>query len=171
MPQNEKPDTQSLYRPGVGIILMNKEGKIFLGMRHDSLKNADHEFAWQMPQGGIDAGEEPVDAALRELEEETGVPAHAVTVLGETPDWLFYDLPKDLQTKLWGGRYKGQRHKWFLTRLEGPDSLINIHHPTTPEFCAWRWATQDEAQSHVVDFKQDLYRAVFSYFYEKFTSV
>jgi putative (di)nucleoside polyphosphate hydrolase len=146
------------YRPCVGVVLTNAAGLVFAGQRLDSTAEA-----WQMPQGGIDAGEAPLDAALRELGEETGVPASAVEVLAEAPDWIAYDLPFDLVPKLWKGRYRGQTQRWFLMRLNGGDELIDIVRPD-PEFRAWRWAAPDELIEMIVPFKRATYRAVFDAF-------
>ncbi|WP_398398010.1 RNA pyrophosphohydrolase [Sandaracinobacteroides saxicola] len=135
-------------------MLVNGEGKIFVGQRFDSVVEA-----WQMPQGGIDPGEDPWTAARRELEEETGVtPAH-VEKIAETAGWLSYDLPPELRAVLWKGRYIGQRQKWFACRFTGTDADIDIA-TTHPEFKAWRWADPDTLPDLIVTFKQDLYRAL-----------
>lgn len=146
------------YRPCVGVILTNPAGLVFAGQRIDSTAEA-----WQMPQGGIDAGEAPLDAALRELREETGVPASAVEVLAEAPDWIAYDLPAELVPRLWKGRFRGQQQRWFLMRLVGGEDLIDIATPE-PEFRSWRWATPDELIELIVPFKRATYRAVFDAF-------
>lgn len=134
-------------------MLVNTDGLIFTGER------LDMPGAWQMPQGGIDEGEDPRAAALRELEEETGVPAASVTCLKEASDWITYDLPDDLLGKVWKGRWRGQRQKWFLMRLDGPDSLINIA-TETPEFARWRWSDQQSLVRDIVGFKRTVYEAV-----------
>ncbi|MBP7241199.1 RNA pyrophosphohydrolase [Amaricoccus sp.] len=149
------------YRPCVGVILTNADGLVFAGQRIDSTAEA-----WQMPQGGIDPGEEPVDAALRELREETGVPAAAVEILAEAAEWIAYDLPHDLVPKLWKGRFRGQQQRWFLMRLTGGEGLIDIATPE-PEFRAWRWAAPDELIEMIVPFKRATYRAVFEAFRDR----
>jgi putative (di)nucleoside polyphosphate hydrolase len=146
------------YRPCVGIVLINGAGLIFAGQRLDSPVPA-----WQMPQGGIDAGEKPKAAALRELWEETGIAADQVTVLDKTRDWITYDLPPELLGKVWGGRYRGQRQKWFLMRYDGPDEGIRIATPH-PEFSAWRWIGADEMVSGIVPFKRAVYQQVVAAF-------
>jgi putative (di)nucleoside polyphosphate hydrolase len=140
------------YRRGVGVMLLNREGKVWVGARID---NSDD--AWQMPQGGIDEGEEPWATALRELEEETGIAPHLVERLAECPERLKYDLPEDLWSKLWGGKWKGQDQDWFLARFLGGDSDVNIATPH-PEFRAWRWVEPTELPDLIVPFKRDLYR-------------
>ena len=146
------------YRPCVGVMLMNDLGEVFVGQRIDS-KIA----AWQMPQGGVDKGEDPYDAALRELWEETGVEASLVTVVTETPEWLPYELPYDLVPKLWKGRFRGQEQKWFLMRFSGSDTDINIQ-TDHPEFSEWRWLPTSELVDNIVPFKRDVYAAVLKAF-------
>ena len=146
------------HRPCVGIVLMNREGEVFAAQRIDSPGPA-----WQMPQGGVDKGEAPRDAALRELEEETGVAPHLVEVRAETRDWIPYDLPHELVPKLWGGRFRGQEQKWFLLRFQGADSDIDIA-TEHPEFSQWRWIAPDALIDAIVPFKQETYRQVFAAF-------
>ena len=142
------------YRPGVGVVLLNGQNLVFVGQRIDNTAEA-----WQMPQGGIDEGEDPRDTALRELEEETGIVRDLVSVIAETPDWLTYDLPEDLIGKLWKGRYRGQRQKWFLARFLGQDHDVNLA-TSHPEFRAWKWASADELPHMIVPFKQQLYAGI-----------
>ncbi|WP_439532633.1 RNA pyrophosphohydrolase [Polymorphobacter sp.] len=139
------------YRPGVGVLLINPASLIFVGQRLDAKLEA-----WQMPQGGIDPGEDPATAALRELEEETGVPPHLVTIRAETPEWHHYDLPDEMLGTVWKGRYCGQRQKWFTLDFLGQDSDINIA-TAHPEFKTWRWAAAEELVDLAVPFKRDLY--------------
>lgn len=143
------------YRPCVGIMLANRLGQVFVGQRIDS-REGD---AWQMPQGGIDAGETPETALTRELEEETGVVAALVDIIARSKEEHLYDLPDELVGKLWGGRYRGQQQSWFLARFKGEDSDIRIetHHP---EFSAWRWVEADQLVELIVPFKRPVYRAV-----------
>lgn len=147
------------YRLGVGIMLLNGTGEVFVAKRLDTLAEA-----WQMPQGGIDAGELPHTAALRELEEETGVPAANVTLLAESADWLTYDLPDALVPKIWKGQYRGQKQKWFALRLDGPDSLINITAHETPEFSEWKWIPMQQLPEVIVPFKRELYATLVAEF-------
>jgi putative (di)nucleoside polyphosphate hydrolase len=137
------------YRPCVGVMLINAKGHVFVGRRID--KEAE---AWQMPQGGIDPGEEPVTAVFRELREEIGT--DNARILTETQDWLTYDLPTQLLGRVWSGRYRGQRQKWFALRFLGRDEDIdlNTHHP---EFEAWRWVAIDELPGLIVPFKRAIY--------------
>lgn len=146
------------YRRGVGVMLLNAQGKVFVGARIDN-----PEDAWQMPQGGIDADEKPWAAALRELEEETGIMPYLVELIAECPERLRYDLPEDWRPRLWGGKWKGQEQDWFLTRFLGSDSDIDIE-TDHPEFRAWRWAEPDELPGLIVPFKRDLYRQLLDHF-------
>ena len=152
-------DRESLpYRPCVGIVLINQTGQIFAGQRLDSTAEA-----WQMPQGGIDDGEKPRQAALRELWEETGVTADLVMFLDKTPGWVTYDLPPELLGKVWGGEYRGQRQKWFLFRFTGTDDQVKID-SAHPEFARWRWITADEMVAAIVPFKRAVYASVVASF-------
>lgn len=139
------------YRPCVGVMLINDKGLIFAGQRLDTDLNA-----WQMPQGGIDDGETPRAAALRELWEETGVTKDLVESVAKTDGWVTYDLPPDLMGKVWGGKYRGQRQKWFLYRFTGQDSQINIA-TEHPEFSQWRWIDAEEMIASIVPFKRAVY--------------
>lgn len=146
------------YRPCVGVTLINPQGLIFVGRRLDA-----KEEAWQMPQGGIDAGEKPRAAALRELAEETGIPAGAASFLAKTHHWLTYDLPPDLLGKVWGGKYRGQRQKWFLYRFTGTDDQVNLAQDH-PEFSEWRWMTAEQMLASIVPFKREVYEQVIAAF-------
>lgn len=142
------------YRPCAGVVLINTAGLIFAGHRIDSSAEA-----WQMPQGGIDKGETPREAALRELVEETGVTANLVEIIGESPEWLYYDLPPELVGKVWKGKYGGQRQRWFLMRFDGSDEDIRID-TDHPEFDRWQWTTADELIEKIVPFKRDVYQRI-----------
>lgn len=144
----------ALYRDNVGLALFSKAGHVFVGRR----VNGRGAFQWQMPQGGVDAGEKPVDAALREMDEEIGVAAKLVDVLEETEDWLYYDFPRDLLRRM-GGPYLGQRQKWFALRFKGSDSDVRLD-KHKPEFDAWRWAKLEEIPSLIVPFKRPVYEEV-----------
>lgn len=146
------------YRPCVGVVLINPQGRIFAGQRLDSTV-----AAWQMPQGGIDPDEKPRQAALRELWEETGVTEDLVEFLAKTEDWVTYDLPSDLLGKVWGGRYRGQRQKWFLYRFLGRDDQVNIA-TAHPEFSRWRWIGAEEMLGAIVPFKRKVYEEVVAAF-------
>jgi putative (di)nucleoside polyphosphate hydrolase len=145
-------------------MLLNRDGKVFIGRRRPRKQQPAHarsEHEWQMPQGGIDAGEEPYHAALRELLEETNVTS--ASFLAEAPDWLSYDLPTEFAKKSWRGRFQGQRQKWFALRFEGEDSEINIETPAggqKPEFDAWRWADMEQLCELIVPFKRLVYLKV-----------
>ena len=149
------------YRPCVGVMLVNARNEVFVGQRKDHYK-----AAWQMPQGGVEKNEDPREAAVRELWEETGVDPALVTVEAETDDWLPYELPFDLVPKLWKGRYRGQKQKWFLMRFAGTDADINIA-TEHPEFSQWRWLAADELVENIVPFKRDVYVAVLKAFRDR----
>jgi putative (di)nucleoside polyphosphate hydrolase len=142
------------YRQNVGVMLVNSDDRVFVGRRIDM--KGPH---WQMPQGGIDPGESPKEAALRELEEETGVSRDLVWIEAENEDWLAYDLPLELLDKLWGGKYRGQEQKWFRMRFLGSDAQVNID-TDHPEFVEWKWIDQSEMVDTIVPFKRDVYIAV-----------
>lgn len=146
------------YRPCVGVMLVNERREVFVGQRLDS-KIA----AWQMPQGGVEKGEDPADAALRELGEETGVPASLVTMVAQSQQWLPYELPYDLVPKLWKGRFRGQKQKWFLMQFHGVDDDINIQ-TEHPEFSEWRWLPTGALVDNIVPFKRDVYVSVLDEF-------
>ncbi|NJM50381.1 MAG: RNA pyrophosphohydrolase [Sphingomonadales bacterium] len=149
------------YRPCAGIVLANEDGKVFVGRRID---NPDSE-AWQMPQGGIDDGESADMAALRELQEETGVRTELVDMIAQSKEEYFYDLPPELIGKLWQGRWRGQRQYWFLMRFKGSDSDINIQ-TRHAEFSAWKWSDPSEVPKMIVPFKRHLYERVIAEFYD-----
>ena len=146
------------YRPCVGLVLMNRAGHVFAGQRIDNPGDA-----WQMPQGGVDEGETPEAAALRELGEETGVGAGSVSVLAETAGWIPYDLPYDLVPKLWKGRYRGQEQKWFLLRFHGRSAEIDIDGDPA-EFSCWAWMPANQLIDRIVPFKRAVYQQVFAEF-------
>ncbi len=146
------------YRPCVGIVLANPNGLVFAGKRIDAQVDA-----WQMPQGGIDAGESPRIAALRELREETGITNGLVRIEAETAEWLRYDLPTDLVPKVWNGRFRGQEQRWFLMRFLGTDSQIEIE-TDHPEFARWTWLQPSELVRTVIAFKRDVYTSVLAEF-------
>jgi putative (di)nucleoside polyphosphate hydrolase len=146
------------YRRGVGVMLLNREGQVFVAARIDN-----PEDAWQMPQGGIDEGEEPLATALRELEEETGIAPRLVERIACCPERLRYELPEEWRARLWNGQWVGQEQDWFLCRFLGADSDIDIATPH-PEFRAWQWVEPDRLPKMIVAFKRDLYRRLLSEF-------
>ena len=150
--------SEGKYRRGVGVMLVNRDGKVFVGARIDNTDDA-----WQMPQGGMDKGEEPWTTALRELEEETGIGRALVEIIAQAQEELTYDLPDDLVGKLWKGRWRGQRQTWFLARFLGSDSDVNLL-TKDPEFRAWKWAEPRELPDLIVPFKRTLYEAVLKEF-------
>jgi putative (di)nucleoside polyphosphate hydrolase len=149
------------YRPCVGIMVLNRAGLAFVGRRIDGPEHVDLAHAWQMPQGGIDAGEEPWPAALRELREETNI--SSVERLGEIAEWLNYDIPRDLVGQAWKGQYRGQTQKWFAVRFVGAEDEIDIARPggaVHAEFSAWRWEELQNIPDLVVPFKRAVYQRV-----------
>jgi len=150
------PAGDAAYRRGVGIMLLNPAGLVFVAKRIDMPSDA-----WQMPQGGIDDGEAPASAARRELKEETGT--DCAEILAESRDWFRYDLPDDLRPKLWGGKYRGQSQKWFAMRFTGTDRDIDIA-TEHPEFSDWKWTAPATLPDLIVPFKRALYRALLDEF-------
>ena len=146
------------YRPCAGVMLLNRDGKVFVGQRFDTSVEA-----WQMPQGGIDDDEDAEDAAIRELGEETGVAPDKVALIAAAPGELFYDLPPDLVGKVWKGKWRGQRQRWFLYRFLGEDKDVNIA-TAHPEFRTWRWIDPTELPIIIVPFKKELYEQVLEAF-------
>jgi putative (di)nucleoside polyphosphate hydrolase len=158
------------YRPCVGIMVLNRAGLAFIGRRIDGPEHVDLTHAWQMPQGGIDPGEEPWPAALRELREETSI--RSVERLGEIGEWLYYDIPADLIGQAWNGKYRGQTQKWFAARFTGAEGEIDIAHPDgahQAEFSDWRWEPVRNIPDLVVPFKRAVYERVVKEF-AKFAS-
>ena len=148
------------YRLGVGAALFNAQGLVFIGRR----AGGRFPMAWQMPQGGIDEGEAPADAVLRELEEETGTAK--ADIIAESRAWLTYDLPDELAGVAWGGKYRGQKQKWFALRFTGTDSDFDIDADDKPEFCEWRWAALQELPGLIVPFKRRLYDDIVAEFHD-----
>jgi putative (di)nucleoside polyphosphate hydrolase len=149
---------ENLYRRGVGVMLLNPRGKVFVGARIDN-----PEDAWQMPQGGIDADEEPWATALRELQEETGIAPHLVERIAECPERLRYDLPEEWRSRLWGGQWVGQEQDWFLARFIGQDTDVHIA-TDHPEFREWRWVEPQLLPDLIVPFKRELYQRLLRVF-------
>lgn len=152
------------YRPCVGIMVLNAQNQVFVARRIDQARSGRGDQAWQMPQGGIDPGETPRAAAMRELAEETGI--RDVEILAESDDWLAYDLPDHLIGRLWGGRYRGQTQKWFAARFTGDDASIDLA-AHNPEFDAWQWVSLDALPRLIVPFKRDVYERVVAEFRTK----
>jgi putative (di)nucleoside polyphosphate hydrolase len=146
------------YRPGAGVMLLNRDGKVFVAQRLDSPSEA-----WQMPQGGLDEGEDPEDGALRELEEETGISRKKVEILARCAEPLTYDLPAELIGKLWQGKWRGQEQHWFLARFLGEDADVDIA-TEHAEFGAWKWADPADLPAMIVPFKKKLYEDVLEAF-------
>ena len=149
------------YRPCVGVMLLNRDGLAFIGRRIEGPEHIDATHAWQMPQGGIDPGEEPWPAAVRELQEETNI--RSVERIGEIADWLKYDIPREIVGQAWQGKYRGQTQKWFAMRFTGPESEIDVAHPdgaAEAEFGAWRWEPVQNIPELVVPFKRAVYDRV-----------
>lgn len=157
------PTSPKLYRPAVGIALFNQHGKVFLGRR----KNARGPYIWQMPQGGIDEGETPKQAAIRELEEETGIPPALTYPIGEIDMWLKYDFPPQINNSRIVKKWRGQKQRWFAFRYQGNDAQIDLNAHSEIEFDHWRWDTLGMAEKLIVPFKRTVYehvRAEFSKF-------
>ncbi|HEY1365373.1 MAG TPA: RNA pyrophosphohydrolase [Xanthobacteraceae bacterium] len=147
------------YRPCVGTAVFNRQGAVFIGRRTDGPEHTDPTHVWQMPQGGIDAGEDPWPAALRELYEETNI--RSVEKLGEVAQWLSYDIPREFIGRAWSGKYRGQRQKWYALRFTGGEDEIDIAHPAgghKPEFVEWRWEPLQNLPDLIVPFKRAVYR-------------
>ena len=157
-------ETEQLpYRPCVGVMLVNESGRAFVGKRID---NREGDW-WQMPQGGVDPGEDLDAAMLREVEEEVGARAEHLEIVGRLPDELFYDLPEELQGKLWGGKYRGQRQTWYLVRFTGRDGDIDLEAHAHPEFCEWKWVDPELLPELIVPFKREVYQTVVAGFRDK----
>ncbi len=152
----ERPDY--LYRSGIGIMLINHNKEVFVGKRIDN--NSD---AWQMPQGGLDAGESEDEAMIRELKEETGIDCLNIKILKKSQGYHYYNLPYKLQKKFWGGKYLGQRQRWYLAEFIGDENAINVK-TENPEFSGWKWISSDKIVSTIVAFKRSLYEDVISEF-------
>lgn len=146
------------YRPCVGIMLINADNKVFVAQRSDN-RTSQWRDAWQMPQGGIDDGEDPKTAAFRELEEETSVSSDKVKLIAQSKSEHFYELPPELIGKLWKGKWRGQRQFWFLMRFTGDNSDINIE-TENPEFSDWKWSNIDDLADQIVPFKREIYAAL-----------
>lgn len=158
-PRHEPRHDALAYRPCVGLCVFNPAGRVFLGQRLKGPEHVDATYSWQLPQGGIDPGEEPFEAALRELYEETSI--RSVTRLAEVEDWLTYDLPGRVAKDAWKGRFRGQTQKWFALRFTGSEAEIDIAQPGggghKPEFSTWRWEDIDRVADLVIPFKRDVY--------------
>ncbi|MCJ2105967.1 RNA pyrophosphohydrolase [Methylobacterium sp. E-041] len=168
--ESRDPGESLPYRPCVGVTLINRAGLVFVGRRKPEAgpEHVAGDLAWQMPQGGIDDGEAPQAAALRELHEETNVGAASVRLLAEAPDWLSYDLPPDVRKQAWRGRYRGQTQRWFAFGFLGDDDAIDVERPGggahKAEFDAWRWVPFAELPELIVPFKRPVYEGVVAAF-------
>jgi putative (di)nucleoside polyphosphate hydrolase len=149
--------TRSLYRQSVGALLINANGQVFVGQRLDTAGDA-----WQMPQGGIERGEAPCDAVLREIKEEIGT--DKVAIVAQSDNWRCYDLPPEIAAKMWGGKYKGQRMKWFALSFRGGDHDIDVERVAHPEFKTWKWIEPSKLPSVIVSFKKPLYEEILNEF-------
>lgn len=160
------PTTVTAYRPCVGVMLLNDKGEVWVGRRFQKQNDDGGEgLWWQMPQGGIDEGEEPEPAARRELAEETSIKSKHVKLLAEAPEWYKYDLPAHLIGKSWKGKYRGQTQKWFAYRFTGQDKDIDLApEGHKQEFDAWRWAPMDEIINLIIPFKRSVYQQVVAAF-------
>ncbi len=147
------------YRPCVGLAVFNTVGRVFVGRRTGGPEHVDAIHAWQMPQGGIDDGEDPYEAALRELYEETNI--RSIRRLGEVEGWLKYDIPRDIAGEAWKGKYRGQKQKWYALRFTGDEGEIDIATPAggghKPEFVEWRWEKLENTPELIVPFKRRVY--------------
>ena len=162
MTEPAMPRYESLpYRPCVGIMVINRKGRVFIGKRRGGPEHVDATHSWQMPQGGVDKGEDTYKAALRELHEETGI--RSVEKLAEVPEWLSYDIPREIVGEAWKGKFRGQTQKWYALRFTGKDSEIDIGHPPgghKPEFVDWRWEAMDKLPALIIPFKRPVYDRV-----------
>ncbi|RAI45021.1 RNA pyrophosphohydrolase [Rhodoplanes roseus] len=154
------------YRPCVGVMVLNRDGLAFVGRRTEGPEHVDEVHAWQMPQGGVDPGEDPWPAALRELWEETSI--RSVEKLGEVPEWLAYDIPRDIVGQAWKGKYRGQTQKWYALRFTGDEREIDVAAPGggahEPEFAEWRWEKLENLPGLIIPFKRPVYERVVSEF-------
>jgi putative (di)nucleoside polyphosphate hydrolase len=150
------------YRPCVGMLVLNKEGRAFIGRRLDGPEHVDDTHAWQMPQGGVDEGEDLYKAALRELYEETNI--RSIEKIGEIKDWLIYDIPRTIVGQAWKGKYRGQKQKWYAFRFTGKETEIDVENPAggahKPEFIEWRWEPIKNLPNLIIPFKRDVYERV-----------